>query len=88
VTGRVVSEGEHVIKGQVILDPSNVNRRSAQARTGDIRPDGTYEVTTLIGLNRVTVAIPGRPGAKKGAPYIQKVFDVQSGDNNLDITVP
>ena len=47
----------------------------------------TYKVTTLIGDNRVTVAIPGRP-MKKGTPYVQQTFNVQAGDNTFDIAVP
>jgi hypothetical protein len=53
----------------------------------EISKDGTYEVKTLIGVNRVTVAIPGRL-PKAGHPYVQQTFDVQSGSNNFDITIP
>ncbi len=87
VTGRVTAAGKPVTKGQVIFDPANINRPSEHARTGEIRQDGTFEVTTLIGANRVTVAIPART-SKKGAPYVSQVFDVQNGDNTFDITIP
>jgi hypothetical protein len=87
VTGRVMSNGAPVTKGQVIFDPANLNRLREAARTAQIRPDGTYEVTTLIGENRVTVAVPGmrRP---KGAPYLHQICKVQRGPNTFDITVP
>jgi hypothetical protein len=71
----------------VIFDPANVNRRTATARTAEIRKDGTYEATTLIGENRVTVAIPRRT-QQKAAPYVQKVYKVEPGGNTLDIAVP
>jgi hypothetical protein len=79
--------GKPVSKGQVIFDPANVNRPSEPARTAEIGKDGTFEVTTLIGANRVTVAIPARV-TKKGVPYVQQVFHVQTGDNAFEITVP
>ena len=55
---------------------------------GEIREDGTYELTTLIGENRVTVAIPARPKKKVGTPHFQKVYNVQSGSNTFDIEAP
>ena len=66
VTGRVTAAGKPVANGRVIFDPANVNRPSEPARTAEIGKDGTFEVTTLIGANRVTVAIPAR-ASKKGA---------------------
>jgi hypothetical protein len=87
VTGQVMAAGKPVTQGQVIFDPANVNRASEPARTADIRKDGTFEVTTLIGANRVTVAIPPRL-SKKGAPYVQQVCEVKTGDNTFNITIP
>lgn len=87
VTGRVTTPGKPITKGQVIFDPANVNRPREAARTAEIGPDGSYKVTTLIGENRVTVAIPGRP-MKKGTPYVQQTCRVQAGDNTFDIAVP
>jgi hypothetical protein len=83
----VIAQGKPIIKGQVVFDPANVNRPREPARTAEIRKDGTYEVTTLIGENRVTVAIPGR-SRKAGAPYFQQIFNVQAEGNTFDITVP
>jgi hypothetical protein len=84
VSGRITLAGKPVTKGQVIFDPANVNRKTVTARTADIRSDGTYEVKTLIGANRVTVAIP-QPPTKTGHPYVQQIFDVKSGQNTLEI---
>ncbi len=88
VTGRVTSQGKPVTKGQVVFDPTNINRPTETARMGEIRKDGTYELTTLIGENRVTVAIPARPKKKVGTPHFQKVYNVQSGSNTFDIEAP
>jgi hypothetical protein len=88
VTGRVTTQGKPVTNGQVVFDPSNINRRSETARTVELRKDGTYEVTTLIGENRVTLAIPGRPKKKVGTPHFQKVYDVKAGTNTFDIEAP
>jgi hypothetical protein len=86
VSGRVSLQGKPAMKGQVIFDPANVNRKTVVARAAEIRRDGTYEVRTLIGANRVTVAIPGRT-TKTGAPYVQQIYDVKSGSNTLDIPI-
>jgi hypothetical protein len=84
VSGRVTAAGKPVTKGQIIFDPANVNRRNERARTAELRTDGTYEVTTLIGENRVTVAIPV-PRTKGQYPYNQRTCAVKVGINSLDI---
>jgi hypothetical protein len=87
VSGRVTLTAKPVAKGQVIFDPSNVNRPKEAARIAEISEDGTYLVKTLIGANRVTVAIPGHR-AKAGSPYVQRTVDVRSGSNTFDIAIP
>ncbi len=87
VTGRVTSQGKPVTTGKVIFDPANINRPNEPAATAEIGKDGAYEVKTLIGANRVTVAIPGRL-TKGGAPYVQQLCDVQSENNVFDIAIP
>ena len=88
VTGRVESAGKSVTKGQVIFDPSNINRPGEPARTAEIGPDGNYKITTLIGENRVMVAIPGRR-ARTGSPPVQQICNVKAGqENTFHITVP
>jgi hypothetical protein len=88
VTGRVTSGGKPISEGRVIFDPANVRRSTVVARTATIGPDGTYKITTLVGENRVTVAIPARR-PRAGAPYVQQIYDVHAGqENTLDIAVP
>jgi len=88
VTGTVSEQGKPVTQGKVISDPSNVNRKAEVARSADIRKDGTYEVKTLIGANRVTVSIPAKTMKKGSSPYVQRICDVQAGSNTFDITLP
>jgi hypothetical protein len=84
VSGRATAERKPVTKGQVIFDPPNINRRNERARMAELRPDGSYEVTTLIGENRVTVAIPAAR-TKGRFPYNQRTHDVKKANNNLDL---
>lgn len=88
MTGRVTSPGKPVSKGQIIFDPANVNRPGEPARTAEIRKDGSYEVKTLIGANRVTVSIPARPRKPGAPPYGQQICEVRAGSNAFDITLP
>jgi hypothetical protein len=88
VTGRVESSGKPITKGRVIFDPANISRPGEPARTAEIGPDGTYKITTLIGENRVMVAIPGWR-SKAGALRVQQICDVKAGEENtFHITVP
>lgn len=88
VAGRVTASGRPVARGKVVFDPANVNRPGEVARTAQIGPDGTYKVMALIGENRVTVAIPGRP-TKAGSPPVQRTCDVKAGEENtFDIALP
>ena len=87
VTGSVTSQGKPVTTGKVIFDPANVNRPNEPAAMAEIGKDGRYEVKTLIGANRVTVAMPGRR-TPAGSPYVQQICEVQSGNNTFDIMIP
>src|SRR6516165_10361600 len=58
VTGTVKVNGKPMTSGTVTLDPSNYARANAEPRIGEIKSNGTYEVTTLVGKNAVRVAGP------------------------------
>jgi hypothetical protein len=88
VTGHVTFQGKPVTKGQVAFNPTNINRPGETSRFGEIRKDGTYELTTLIGDNLVTLAIPSQPKKKGGTPRFQKIYYVKVGSNTLDIESP
>ena len=87
VSGTVKIGGKAATDGEVVFDPSNVNRKVGDRRA-KIGPDGRYEITTLIGMNSITVA--GSKAAKDNpkAGYISKSFDVKEGTNSFDIEAP
>src|SRR5262245_30795240 len=73
VTGKVTSKGKPVTRGTVVFNPANVERKVA-SRQAPIGPDGSYEITTLIGENTVSAG---------GVDTI--TFDVKPGTNALDL---
>jgi hypothetical protein len=73
--------------GKVTLDPSNYARENSQPRTGEIKPDGTYEVTTLVGRNIVRVAGP-EITKKPALGYANETIDVPSDGMTHDIVLP
>lgn len=87
VRGKITVKGKPATKGTVVFDPRNINRREASIATTDIGSDGTYEATTAIGRNSVSVIVQG---ASKGARSMsgELGFEVESGDNTLDIDLP
>lgn len=87
VKGTVTLKGQPLAKGRILFDPSNYRRRDAVARPADLQPDGSYQVTTLVGANRVTFLSP----ALNRDPALQDStveFDVKSGENTLDVALP
>ncbi len=87
VKGKVTLNGNPVAKADVTFNPANVNRRTAPSATVKTNDNGTYELTTLVGENTVTLG-GGRSVAKKQQlQYFSKTFDVQPGDNSFDIDV-
>jgi hypothetical protein len=87
VTGTVKVNGKPMTSGKVTLDPSNFARENANARTGEIKSDGTYEVTTLVGKNVVRVAGP-EITKKPGLGYANETIEVTSGGMTHDIVLP
>jgi hypothetical protein len=73
--------------GTVTLDPSNYARANAEARTGEIKSNGTYEVTTLVGKNGVRVAGP-EITRNPGLGYGNETIDVPSSGMTYDIVLP
>lgn len=87
VKGTVTFKGKAVSKGEVAFDPSNYLRKSEAARRVPIGPDGTYSVKTLVGVNRVSFSIPEMARDPK-LQDLSLEFDVKSGENPYDITLP
>ena len=83
----VTVNGKPMTSGTVTLDASNYVRENAGPRTGDIKPDGTYEVTTLVGKNTVRVAGP-EITKNPGLGYANETIDVPSAGMTHDIVLP
>jgi hypothetical protein len=87
VTGTVKVYGKPMTSGTVILDPINYARANVGVRKGEIKSDGTYEVTTLVGKQRVLVdgpEITKNPELR----YANYSVDVPSGGTTYDIILP
>ena len=87
VTGTVKVNGKPMTSGTVTLDPSNYARANAEPRIGEIKSNGTYEVTTLVGKNAVRVAGP-EITKNPGLGYANETIDVPSGGMTHDIVLP
>ena len=87
VTGTVKVYGKPMTSGTVTLDPINYARANAGTRKGEIKSDGTYEVTTLVGKNQVRVAGP-EITKNPGLGYANETIDVPSGGTTYEIILP
>jgi len=87
VTGTVTIRGKPMKGGEIIFDPSNYQRKDAAKRTGKINGDGTYEVTTLVGHNSVTLQGPAIT-KEPNLGYAAQTIEVTSGSNTLNIELP
>jgi len=87
VTGTVKVMGKPMTSGTVTLDPSNFARENAGPRTGAIKSDGTFEVTTLVGKNTVLVTGP-EITKNPGLGYANEIIDVPSDGMTHHIVLP
>lgn len=87
VTGSVRIRHKPMTEGEITFDPSNYKRKDEPPRSAKLKSDGTYEITTLTGLNTVTIAGPAI-AREPELGYAGKTLDVQSGTNSLDIDLP
>lgn len=86
VSGTVKVAGKAASGGEVVFDPSNLNRKVG-SRRAKVGADGRYEIKTFVGANTVTLAGKASKDSPK-AGYYSKSFDVQSGSNTFDIDAP
>jgi hypothetical protein len=87
VKGKVTLKGKPLAKAEIRFNPANVNRRTAPTATATIGDDGSYEVTTLMGENTVTLV--GRALRKNArVQYTAKTLDVKEGENMFDLLLP
>ena len=87
VTGKVTIRGKPMKGGEIRFNPANYQRPDAAARTGKIGNDGTFEVTTLVGHNGVSVT---GPEIKKepALGYANTSIEVESGGSTRNIELP
>jgi hypothetical protein len=86
VHGKVTIKGVPARGGRIYFDPTNASRQSAPVASAEIGKDGTYTVKTWVGENRVNVETPET--RKDPDLSIPQPFEVKSGDNTLDVTLP
>ena len=86
VTGTVKVNGKSMTSGTVTFDASNYARTNG-ARTANIKSDGTYEVTTLVGRNILRVNGP-EISKNPGLGYANETIDVPAGGTTKDIILP
>jgi hypothetical protein len=86
VKGTVTIKGKPATTGEVVFDPSNINRKAATSRSAKIADDGSYAITTMVGENMVTVQ--GPTVNQSGLTRNRKQYDVKSGESTLAIELP
>lgn len=84
VSGTVTLKGKPLSGGQIMFDPSNINRRDAPVANLKISKDGTYSGETLVGENSVTVT---NPTIQKSLDLSanREVVELKSGENTVNI---
>ncbi len=87
VTGKVMIHGKPMTSGELTFNPQNYLRKDAAARKAKVNPDGTYEVTTLVGRNSVMISGPAITKEPQLA-YGAQTIDVKDGTNTLNIELP
>ncbi len=87
VTGKVMIHGKPMTSGELRFNPQNYVRKDAQVRKATINKDGTYEVTTLVGQNAVSISGP-EITKEPQLGYGAQTIDVKDGTNTLDIVLP
>jgi hypothetical protein len=84
VKGKVIFKGKPLAKAEIRFNSANINRKSAATATATIGDDGSYEVSTLVGHNIVTLG--GRAlGKNTRLQYTVKSFEVKEGENTFDV---
>jgi hypothetical protein len=87
VSGKVTIKGKPMKGGEITFNPANYQRQDAPTRTAPVKPDGTYEITTLQGQNAVKVAGP-EVLKDPQLGYAGLTVDVPSGGKTFDIELP
>lgn len=87
VHGKVLVKGKAVTRGKVVFDAANYLRKDITAKQVDVNKDGTYAITTLIGLNSVRYEGPALAGNRE-LEGVSLAYEVKDGENEYDIILP
>src|SRR5262249_26706749 len=85
VSGKISVKGKPATRGKVTFEPPRPGGNRVAGRIADIRKEGTFELTTLVGSNHVIIG--GTRNAAAG-PYNPLNVDVKPGDNRLELDLP
>ena len=84
VRGKVTLKGKPLTRAEIRFNPANVYRKNVPTAAATLGGDGSYEVTTLIGENTVTLS--GRAlGKNTQLQYTARSLDVKEGNNTFDV---
>jgi hypothetical protein len=87
VKGMVRRKGKPLAKVQVMFNPANINRRTAPSVLATVGKDGRYELTTLDGVN--TVSLVGPQASKINVlSAFGRTVDLKPGENTVDRDAP
>jgi hypothetical protein len=86
VKGTITFKGKPVTKGEVSFDPSNY-KRNVPANRVQIGPDGSYQVKTLVGENRVSFAIREMMRDPK-LQDLSLIYQIKDGENTINLDLP
>ncbi|WP_406700484.1 hypothetical protein V5E97_16885 [Singulisphaera sp. Ch08] len=87
VRGKVLIKGKAVDRGKVVFDAANHLRKDVTGKSVDVNKDGTYSITTLLGVNSVRYEGPALAGSRE-LEGMSLSYDVKEGDNLYDIIIP
>jgi hypothetical protein len=88
VTGKVTIKGKPAAKGKVTIEPPFVKGKLMPEKIVEVAKDGTFQATTYVGKNSITVSGTGVAEAESGGTYNKKSVEIKSGTNTVDLELP
>jgi len=86
--GKVTLNGKPLAKVEVRFNAANVNRKTAPTATAIAGDDGSYEVTTLVGENMISLGGPEVSKHSKQLTYFSQSANLTAGENKVDLDIP
>ena len=88
VKGKLTLKGQPLAKVEVRFNAANINRKSAPTAMAITNDDGSYEITTLVGDNTISLGGAAVTRYSRQLAYFNRSVDVQAGENTVDLTIP